>query len=95
MENEVLDNMIILTDEKGSRVRFEFLDLIEYQNREYLVLLPADDEDDTGEVVILQIESFDDENENYISVDDQDTLYEVFSIFKEKFKEEFSFLEDE
>ena len=87
--------MIILTDEKGSRVRFEFLDLIEYQNREYLVLLPADDEDDTGEVVILQIESFDDENENYISVDDQDTLYEVFSIFKEKFKEEFSFLEDE
>jgi len=95
LENEVLDNMIILTDEKGSRVRFEFLDLIEYQNREYLVLLPADDEDDTGEVVILQIESFDDENENYISVDDQDTLYEVFSIFKEKFKEEFSFLEDE
>ena len=93
MEKEVLDNIITLTDEDGLEVSFEFLDLIEYQGEEYVVLLPTDDEE-VGEVVILQIEGLDDENENYISVEDQDILNEVFSIFKEKFKDEFNFIDE-
>lgn len=93
MEKEVLDNIITLIDENGLEVSFEFLDLIDYQGKEYVVLLPTDDEE-VGEVVILQIEGLDDENENYISVEDQDILNEVFQIFKEKFKDEFNFIDE-
>ena len=56
-----------------------------------MVLLPCEDEN--NEVVILKVEDGDTEEENYVSVDDEDTLMAVFEIFKEKFKDEFTFEE--
>lgn len=85
-----LDNIVCLNDENGKECRFEFLDLITYQGAEYVVLLP--EEDASGEVVILKAE--DDENseeEAYVSVEDEKTLYAVFNIFKQKFEDEFEF----
>lgn len=72
-------------------MQFEFLDLVEYNGEEYVVLLPADDED--GEVVILKVEAIDDDNDSYTSVEDEDILMAVFQIFKDKFKDEFDFEE--
>lgn len=95
MENNELDNIITLNDEEGNEVNFEFLDLIEYLGKEYVVLYPCDIDDDTpGEVVILEVE--DDETadmESYNSVEDMDVLNAVFEIFKEKFKDEFNFVD--
>ncbi len=88
---EELDNIVVLTDEEGNEVGFEFIDLIQYQGEEFVVLLPCEDEDD--EVVILKVEDGDTEEENYVSVDDEDTLMAVFEIFKERFKDEFTFAE--
>ena len=93
MENEMLDNMIRLNDEDGNEILFEFLDLIEYDNQEYVVLLPAGD-DGGDEVVILRLEDVDDETEAYNSVEDEDILNAVFEIFKEKFKDEFNFIDE-
>ena len=41
MENEEVDNIIVLNDEDGNEVRFEFLDLVELDDEEYVVLLPV------------------------------------------------------
>ena len=38
-EGEDLDNVVILNDEEGNEVRFEFLDLVELEDEEYVVLL--------------------------------------------------------
>ena len=95
--DEELDNTIILNDENGNEVQFEFLDLIDYENEEYVVLLPMNEEDseEEGEVVILKVEDTDSEDEeSYVSVDDEDVLNKVFEIFKEKFKDEFNFEEE-
>ena len=93
LENEMRDNMIRLNDEDGNEILFEFLDLIVYDNQEYVVLLPAGD-DGGDEVVILRLEEVDDETEAYNSVEDEDTLNAVFEIFKEKFKDEFNFIDE-
>lgn len=85
------DNIIILNDDEGNEVEFEFLDLIPYRGKEYVVLLPVSD--DADEVVILQLEEVDDETESYISVDNELTLQAVFEIFKEKAKDEFNFVD--
>lgn len=91
---EELDNIIILNDEEGKEVKFEFLDLVELENEEYIVLLPADEGEEEGEVVILKIEdSEDSEEESYVSVDDEEVLNKVFEIFKDKFKDEFDFVD--
>jgi uncharacterized protein YrzB (UPF0473 family) len=97
--DENISNIIILNDENGNEVQFEFLDLIEYESEEYVVLLPVleEGEEDDGEVVILKVDDTDanSDEESYISVDDEDTLTAVFEIFKEKFKEEFNFTDGE
>ena len=93
--DEELDNIIILNDEDGNEVQFEFLDLIELDGEEYVVLLPVeDDEEEDGEVVILKLEDTDEdsEEESYISVEDETVLNKVFEIFKEKFKDDFDFV---
>lgn len=86
-------NIVVLNDENGNEVEFEFLDLVELDGEEYVILLPTGEEDD-GEVVILKIEEGrNDEEESYASVDDPDTLMKVFEIFKEKFKDDFNFID--
>lgn len=93
---EELDNIIILNDEEGNEVKFEFLDLIELDGEEFVVLLPTEEEEDSEEVVILKVEdSEDDEMESYVSVDDEETLNTVFEMFKEKFKDEFNFIDED
>lgn len=93
-EQEEANNIVILNDENGNEIEFEFLDLIELDGEEYVVLLPTeeDDLDDDGEVVILQLEKTDSEDEeSYVTVESEETLNRVFDIFKEKFKDEFDF----
>ncbi len=94
--NTMCDNIVILNDEFSNEVEFEFLDLVEYESEEYVVLLPVEDadEEDPGEVVILRIESTSD-FESYTSVEDEDVLQKVFQIFKDRFKNGFSFLDED
>ena len=83
---EELDNIIVLNNENGEEVKFEFLDLVDLDDEQYVVLLPiseGEDEDD-GEVVILKLEDTDEdsEEESYVSVEDEEVLMKVFNIFK-------------
>ena len=97
MENEELDNIVVLNDEEGNEVQFEFLDLVELDDEEYVVLLPVteDGEEEDGEVVILKLEDTDEdsEEESYVSVEDEEILNKVFEIFKERFKDDFDFVD--
>ena len=97
MEND-MDNIIILNDEDGNEVQFEFLDLIDYDEEEYVVLLPVeeDSEDEIGEVVILKVEQTESEDEeSYVGVEDEEILNKVFEIFKDKFKDEFNYVDED
>ena len=51
MENENLIpeeevSILTLTDENGQDVEFEYLDCIDYEGKEYLILLPVDEENE-------------------------------------------------
>ena len=91
--NEILQEeeieLLTLTDENGVDVEFEYLDSIDYEGKEYIVLLPADEND--NEVLILEVEPVDEENENYVSVKDEAVLDAVYAIFKDRFKDILTF----
>ena len=94
MENENLlpeeeVSILTLTDENGVDVEFEYLDCIEYEGKEYLVLMPI--EEDADEIVILEVEPVDEENENYLAVADEEVLEAVYAIFKDRFKDILTF----
>ena len=88
MENEEIlqeeeSSILTLTDENGEDVNFEYLDCIEYNGVEYLVLMP----EDSDEIVILEVQPVDEENENYIAVESEDILDAVCEIFKARYKD--------
>lgn len=89
-EMETMQNLVTLTDAEGNETVFEFLDLIDYQEETYAVLLPV--ESDT-EVVILKAAMIDENTEAYTAVDSEETIMAVFEIFKDRFQDEFGFEE--
>ena len=81
--------ILTLTDENGNDVDFEYLDCLEYQDKEYLVLMPADEAE--TQIVILEVEPVDDENENYLAVEDEAVLDAVYGMFKDKYEDVLTF----
>ena len=79
----------VLVDENGVEVEFDYLDTIEYEGKEYLCLIPTAEE--SNEIVILEVEPVDEENENYIAVEDEAILQAVYEIFKDRFKDILTF----
>lgn len=95
MENNELPeeeeiSTLTLTDENGEETTFEYLDCVDYEGKEYLALLPTD-EDVENQIVILEIQPVDEENENYLAVEDEAVLDAVYGIIKERFKDVFTF----
>lgn len=88
-EEQEESEILTLTDENGNDVDFEYLDCMEYQGKEYLVLMPADEAE--TQIVILEVEPVDDENENYLAVEDEAVLDAVYDMFKEKYKDVLTF----
>ena len=92
MENEEIlqeeeASILTLTDENGEDMDFEYLDCIEYQGKEYLVLMPTESND----IVILEVQPVDEENENYLAVENEEILDAVYGIFKERYKDVLTF----
>ncbi len=94
MENEEMEEsgILTLTDENGQDVDFEYLDCLTYEDKEYLILMPADDP--ATEIVILEVVPVDEENENYLAVEDEAILDAVYGLFKEKYKDILTFEEE-
>lgn len=83
---EDYSNAITLTDQDGSEVEFEVLDIVPYEGREYAVLLPADDDSGQPEAVILELFSTEDEEQEDIlqGVEEEAVLKAVFDLFLER-----------
>ena len=75
-----MDNIVVLNDNDGNELEFEYLDLIEHNEETYVVLLPVDEESD--EVVILKCEESEDDSdeENYRSDNSEPLFYAPFKV---------------
>ena len=101
--SEERDDLLVLVDEDGQEVSFEYLDTVEMNGNEYAVLLPVDEgeEQQTSEVVILKVEHNAEEQAEseeiedcFVSVEDENELTAVFEEFKRKMKEQYDFDEE-
>ncbi|MDO4300641.1 MAG: DUF1292 domain-containing protein [Clostridia bacterium] len=77
------ENLIILKDNKGNEIEMEFLDLIEYEGYEYVVMA----EEGSDEVVIMeQVPNDDGETATYNDVLNDEVINKVFEIFKKQYE---------
>ena len=85
------NNVVLFTDDHGNEIEFEFLDLIDYEGDQYAILLPA--EEGADEVLIMRLVPDEDGQEIYVNVEDDAVMNAVFDIFKNKFGDEFNFID--
>lgn len=55
MSKEEEKQLIETIDENGKVVNFELFDIIEFEGKEYALLLPADSDNDEDEVVLMHL----------------------------------------
>lgn len=55
MAKEEEKQLIETIDENGEVVNFELFDIIEFEKKEYALLLPAESDDDNDEVVLMRL----------------------------------------
>lgn len=88
-ENHELDmereDIVQLVDEDGNEVEFEHLMTLEHKGQAYICLVPVEPMEDVeeDELVILRIETDDEGNDYYASIDDDAELDEVFEKYLE------------
>lgn len=75
-KNEEEKQLIETVDEEGNVVNFELFDIIEYESKEYALLLPADSDNDDDEVVLMKLTK---EGEDYLfeAIEDDDEFSKV------------------
>lgn len=84
------DNIIELKDDKGNIVKYELLDIIDYNEKIFVVFYPVIEGD--TEVIICRVEKTDNEEESlYIPESDENIVMNVYKMFKEKYKGKFEF----
>ncbi len=85
-ENE---NILVLHDEEGNKERYEIIDTVEYDNRDFIVLLPLPEVGEPNEEMLYVLEVVEDlddpEYDNYIGIEDDETIDAVFEIFKKQY----------
>ena len=79
------DDVVELVDEDGNAVRFEHLMTLEHEGKPYICLVPLDPMEDVSEdeLVILRIETDDEGNDVYATVEDDAELDAVFEKYLE------------
>lgn len=92
MDDELeLDDIIYLTDENDNDIAFEFIDVIEYEDESYIALMPADNDSNDGNAVVILKTVEDDDGDYYDSIEDKELEKKLFEIFKKKYAKEFNF----
>ena len=88
MNNE---NLIVLYDEDGNEVPFEFLDYIEYDHCNYVALLPLEGDMENAEVLILQVVENEGGEQDFDIVEDTKLLARLYRQFQDDHRDEFNF----
>lgn len=72
------ENIVVLSDDDGNEIECEYLDTVKYKDKDYIVLYPLDQAADEGEVIFLELVQSADGTEDYLPVEDEKLLDEVF-----------------
>ncbi|MBR6950918.1 MAG: DUF1292 domain-containing protein [Oscillospiraceae bacterium] len=92
-DDEVMDldeeiETIELEDEDGTKTQFELLDIIEYRGKDYIAVLPPDDD---STVIIMEMEQGDGEEQRFLPVENEALVQKIYELFKDRNRDLFEF----
>lgn len=89
MEEQYGADFITITDEEGKEFELELLSSVEYNGATYLALLPADADEDEGELEVSILKQVAEDGEDVlVTVDDDEELEAVYALLLDDLEEE-------
>ncbi|MDB5097464.1 MAG: hypothetical protein JWM80_1885 [Cyanobacteria bacterium RYN_339] len=83
-ELDTAEDIVTLVDEEGKNHDFQVVDIIEVEDREYALLLPADSDDpEQDEVLVLRFEE-----DRFEMIEDEAEFQKVVKVLEELNEEE-------
>ena len=78
--DEEMRNIVELIDENNELVAFEYLMSLDYDGKEYIALIPINEDSESmeDEIVILRVEQDEEGNDYYAAIEDDEELEDVF-----------------
>lgn len=84
------ENIIMLEDENGNELKFEVIDVYEFNEETYFALVEVlEGDEETDEVVIMKVDNADEENPELVMVEDEAELDAAFNEFVRRDQEGF------
>lgn len=92
-QDEEEDNILELVGDDGQTVQYELLDVVPYQDQEYIVVVPTTGDEETDSQVEIYLIKPDEgeETETYVSIEDEDTEMAVYKEFQDRNRDFFDF----
>lgn len=84
MENDV--SSLMLEDEKGDKVKFQVVTKFDIEDREYIIVVPEENED-SKEAIVLKIVEEEDGREAFITVEDDEEFNQVSEVYEALFND--------
>ncbi len=81
------ENIIEMTDEDGNVVRCELFDIVEFEGKQYALLLEADSEEEEPEVVLMRYTE--DGDDVFFETIDDDEEFDKVQNYIESLEDEF------
>lgn len=83
------DGIITLTDNEGGDCDFGLLDVIEYEDSDFIVLYPLQGDDERLHILKVEEDATSEDYDSYVGIDDEELVDTIYKIFLEKHKDEF------
>ncbi|MFL0196469.1 DUF1292 domain-containing protein [Clostridium sp. WILCCON 0269] len=84
MENDI--NSLMLEDESGEKAKFQVVTKFDIEDREYIIVIPAEDED-CSDAIVLKIIKEENGNEAFVTVEDDEEFNQVSEVYEALFKD--------
>ena len=90
MDEEVEEEVVTLVDEDGNEVDFYEVATLDYKEKWYILLEPAEELEgfEEGELLIYELGEDEKGEETFLPVESEETLNAVFAEFEKMMKEE-------
>ncbi|HCS75118.1 MAG TPA: DUF1292 domain-containing protein [Clostridiales bacterium] len=87
--DEEMNNIVELIDENNELISFEYLMSLDYDGKEYIVLIPLNPEIESAEdeIIILRVEQDEEGNDFYEAIEDDKELDDVFDVVNQVYEQ--------
>lgn len=84
-----MSNIVELMDENNELIAFEYLMSLDYNGKEYIALMPINEDSESmgDEIVILRVEQDEEGNDYYAAIEDDEELEDVFDAVNQVYEQ--------